>query len=250
MSKVPRLRLSQSAIEARAYFEKGYGGDLRPADTPYIERQVDAVVRFGGLTLSQRILDLGCGMGRYTLHLAKRGYRVEGLDASPALLARLKEFDAGRFHVPVYCADALDPPSELSGQFDAVVGFFVLHHIRDLAACFRSVAQLLKPGGTGVFLEPNPYNVLYYVQAIVTPGMSLRGERGILNMRPGLLRKIAHAAGLEDFAAARFGLFPPFLTNRPWGAALETWLDRVTPVRVFLAFNLFKIRRPAAATPP
>ena len=59
---------------------------MRPSPSFYVERQVDALVRFAELSEGERILDVGCGMGRYTFPLAERGLRVEG-STSPGLFS-------------------------------------------------------------------------------------------------------------------------------------------------------------------
>ena len=51
-----------------------------PRDTPCLQRHVDELLRFASVSASDRVLEVGCGMGRYTLLLAERGVRVEGLD--------------------------------------------------------------------------------------------------------------------------------------------------------------------------
>ena len=38
-----------------------------------------------------RILDIGCGTGRHSIELAKRGYKVVGIDLSESMLKRAKE---------------------------------------------------------------------------------------------------------------------------------------------------------------
>ena len=38
-----------------------------------------------------RILDIGCGTGRHSIELAKRGYTIVGIDLSESLLKRAKE---------------------------------------------------------------------------------------------------------------------------------------------------------------
>jgi ubiquinone/menaquinone biosynthesis C-methylase UbiE len=38
-----------------------------------------------------RILDIGCGTGRHSIELTKRGYRVTGIDLSDSMLKRAKE---------------------------------------------------------------------------------------------------------------------------------------------------------------
>ncbi len=100
------------------------------------------------------------------------------------------------------------------------------------------------PGGRVVFLEPNPYNLLYYVQILFTPGMTWEGDGGIVRMRRRLIFRAMERAGFTRCAMTRFGFFPPFLTNRPWGARLEAWLERVPVWRPALPFQLFRGERP------
>ena len=75
------------------YFERAGKHAMRPADSHYIQRQVDRLVAFAGLSPGDRVLDVGCGMGRYTFALADRGLAVEGIDLSEALLERFRGFD-------------------------------------------------------------------------------------------------------------------------------------------------------------
>jgi 2-polyprenyl-3-methyl-5-hydroxy-6-metoxy-1,4-benzoquinol methylase len=50
----------------------------------FIEREI-------GYDKATRILDIGCGTGRHSIELAKRGYPVVGIDLSESLLKRAKE---------------------------------------------------------------------------------------------------------------------------------------------------------------
>jgi SAM-dependent methyltransferase len=50
-------------------------------------RRLTALLRAHGIRPPARILDAGCGTGNYARALARRGYRVVGIDASPRLLA-------------------------------------------------------------------------------------------------------------------------------------------------------------------
>ena len=227
----------------RRYFERTVKRTMVPVDSRYLRRHVDEALKAGGIVPGQRVLEIGCGMGRYTMLLAREGLRIEGLDLSSVLLDRMREFNGGRFDIPLHCASADNPPAELEGAFDAVLGFFVLHHVVDLEGCFRGVARLLKPGGRAAFLEPNPLNPLYYVQILVTPTMTWQGERGILRMRQRLISDAILRAGLSQPRLSRFGFFPPFLANRPWGARLERALERVPLWRGQLPFQIFKAER-------
>lgn len=243
--------MSRSHIESHnraqiEYFERAGKHAMQPSFAPYVQRQVDRLVRFAALKPGDRVLDVGCGMGRYTFALADRGFVVEGLDLSEGLLERLRAYDNGRYGIPVHCGDVLHPPKELGGSFDALVGFFTLHHLHDLVGCLQSMRALTRPGGRIVFLEPNPLNVLYYVQMLVVPGMSWKGDKGIINMRRSSVFEAMESAGLENLALERFGFFPPFVTNRPWGSQLETLFEGIRLWSRFLPFQIFRGDVPAA----
>lgn len=222
------------------YFSAGVKPTMVPEGTPYIERQIDEVVRFAGIAPGDRVLEVGCGMGRYTLGLASRGIAIEGLDLVPFLLEKLKEFAGDRHDVPLYCADVLAPPEELYGMFDAVIGFFALHHMFDIDASYRSMARMLKPGGTIVFIEPNAFNPLYYLQVLLTPGMTWKGDRGIVEMRRGRIFRAMDDAGLQNLQVRRFGFFPPQIYNRPAGRKLDHWIASLRPLHPVLPFQMFK----------
>jgi SAM-dependent methyltransferase len=235
--------LSPHNRRQREYFETRVLPRMQPGDTPYLNRHVDVVVEAIGLRPGERVLEVGCGMGRYTFLLARRGHRVEGLDLTPRLLEQLARHDGGRYGIPLHAADLMHPPVELAGGFDAVVGFFMLHHIEDLTACFAGVARLLKPGGRTAFVEPNPLCPLYYAQIAFTPGMTWQGDRGILDMRPRAIARAMQQGGLVAPRASRFGFLPPALANRRAGARVEAALERVAPLRPFSAFQLFQAER-------
>jgi len=233
---------SHNALQRR-YFEARVPARMLPADTPYLNRQVERVVAALALVPGERVLEIGCGMGRHTFLLARRGLRVEGLDLSPVLLERLRARAPADLEIPLHAADLQALPPGLEARFDAVVGFFMLHHVVDLDACLRGAARLLRPGGRLGLLEPNPWNPLYYVQIALSPGMTWEGDRGILRMRRGVVEGVMRGAGLAPAPTERFGFAPPFLANRRLGARLEAMLERVGPLRPLSAFSLFRATR-------
>jgi SAM-dependent methyltransferase len=107
-----------------------------------------------------RVLDVGCGVGRWSRLLAARGAQVIGVDLSPTMIdqARSRAVDDGvaercRFAVAdLACLD-------LGERFDLVLGVTVLQHILDPAA-FRAalcaMAAHLAPGGRMILLEAAP----------------------------------------------------------------------------------------------
>jgi SAM-dependent methyltransferase len=129
--------------------------------------------------------------------------------------------------IPLHVGDAADPPATLLGRFDVAVGFFFLHHVADLASILSGVRATLKPGGRIAFLEPNPFYPGYYVQIALTPGMTWRGERGILRMRAAAVGPAAAAVGLRLVEDGAFGAVPPVLANREWGRRMERAVERL-----------------------
>ena len=107
-----------------------------------------------------QVLDVGCGVGRWSCRLAARGARVTGIDVSPTMLeqARLRAATRGVLDRCRFLTQDL-ASLELVGRFDLILGVTVLQHILDPAALRASVARLashLSPQGTLILLEAAP----------------------------------------------------------------------------------------------
>jgi len=241
---VNRKALERHNEEQQAYFAARVPRTMIPVTTPYVRRHVDELLRGSGLGSGDSVLEVGCGMGHYTFELASRGLALEGLDLSAVLLDRLRAYATEEdVSIPLHCADIAEAGAELAGRFDGVIGLFTLHHLHDLGASLASMAPMLRPGGRIAFVEPNPFNPLYYVQIAGTPGMSWRHERGLLRLRPAVLRRAVAAAGLASFELRRYGFLPPFAANRASARAVERTLERIGALRPVSAFQLILARR-------
>jgi SAM-dependent methyltransferase len=105
-----------------------------------------AVLAAGG-----RALELGIGTGRVALPLAARGVNVEGLDASPSMVERLRSKPGGDA-IPVTMGNMADLPVDGSFRLVYVVfnTFFGLLTQQDQVSCFKRVAAVLEPDGAFV----------------------------------------------------------------------------------------------------
>ncbi len=211
---------------------------LDRSGTPYVRRHVTEVLAALDRPTGSSILDVGCGLGKYTVGLMEAGYVVEGIDLTPALIESLH----GQIpELPLHVGDVAVPPEALHGRFSGVVGFFFLHHVDDLAAVFAGVRRCLTPGGRAVFIEPNPLFLGFYAQIAITPGMTWRGERGILSMRPKVLAEAARRAGFTRCRSTAFGAFPPVLANRTRGARIEQIIEHLPGWDRVGAFRLITV---------
>lgn len=112
------------------------------ADTDQLINDVDALL---DVPSGADILDVGCGFGRVAGPLARRGYRVTGIDISPEQLRLAEQRNPG----PIYLqADMRRPPP---GPFDAAVNLFssfgYFDDAREDAVALDAWARCLRPGG-------------------------------------------------------------------------------------------------------
>jgi GNAT superfamily N-acetyltransferase/SAM-dependent methyltransferase len=110
-----------------------------------------AILARRGIDPGARLLDAGCGTGRYAVELARRGFVVTGADRSPALLeeAAASARTAGGA-LPVTFERADIPASAAGSGYDAVLCRGVLNDLvsaQDRAAVFGVFARALRPRG-------------------------------------------------------------------------------------------------------
>jgi ubiquinone/menaquinone biosynthesis C-methylase UbiE len=117
---------------------------LRPVDANWWEL-FETVVAEGDL-LGRRVLDVGCGTGRFAAALAERGAKVWGVDPSPEMLAQARRASAEA--VGFKQAAAEDLPFK-DAWFERAVLVLVVHLV-DRARALGELARVLAPDGRAV----------------------------------------------------------------------------------------------------
>lgn len=113
---------------------------------------------------SLRILDLGCGTGRHSVELARRGYQVVGVDLSPAQLRRAREKAAAvGVEVDFREEDARELPFD--GEFDLVLivcegAFPLMETDAENYQILERAARALRAGGRLILTTLNAFHPL------------------------------------------------------------------------------------------
>lgn len=156
-----------------------------------------------------RVLDVGCGSGRFCRMAADRGARICGLDATPGFVTIASErVPDGEFTI----GDMEQLPFG-DDQFDLVTGFNSFFIAADMADPLREAGRVARPGGaiaTTVFGRPercDSTTLFGAVRGLFPPPSSGdeggAGEPGL--HEEGVLEAIADRAGLTVQEVGYFG---------------------------------------------
>jgi ubiquinone/menaquinone biosynthesis C-methylase UbiE len=116
---------------------------------------------------SLSILDLGCGTGRHTIELVKRGYKVEGVDLSKSQLQRAREkASEQKVCIDFVQGDARNLPYQ--NQFDLVImlceGSFPLMETDEMNfQILQNAFKVLHQGGKLIFTTLNGLFPLFHL---------------------------------------------------------------------------------------
>jgi ubiquinone/menaquinone biosynthesis C-methylase UbiE len=164
------------------------------ARTPVFARFRDAILAAAELGPDAVVVDVGCGTGLVTLPIARRCRAAVGLDASPAMLARLHEHArrSGAANISLVRGDMRRLPFP-EASVDAVVSCYAFHHLSDdgkeLAAA--EAFRVLKPGGRMVTVDMMfRISLAARDRRIVASKVRLLLRAGL----PGLVRLVRNAA--------------------------------------------------------
>jgi 2-polyprenyl-3-methyl-5-hydroxy-6-metoxy-1,4-benzoquinol methylase len=130
-----------------------------PGECDFIECELDHNKSF-------RILDIGCGTGRHSIELTRRGYNVTGIDLSESMLWKAKEkAKADNLDVEFLRHDARNLPFDK--EFDIAImlcegGFPLMETDEMNYEILRSAARSLKDKGKFIFTTLNGLFPLYH----------------------------------------------------------------------------------------
>ncbi len=126
---------------------------LDPWRVPYIHQVLTRRLHHTPGELS--VLDVGCGGGSMSAHLARLGYRVTGVDPDEVALEAACARPSDRHAHPEFMAAPAERLPFPAATFDVVICSEVLEHVDDLDTSLDEIYRVLRFGGVLIFSTPN-----------------------------------------------------------------------------------------------
>lgn len=179
---------------------------LRYSFTKGTEQEVDFLIEALGVEPGSRILDVGCGPGRHSLALARRGMRVHGIDIS-ATFVEVARLAAQREELAETATfERLDARiSDFPPVFDVAIclcqgAFGLMDHLSHDLEVLAGIATALRPGGAFALSAFSAYYaVKYHEAAVFDAATGVSSEETV----------VRNAAGEQLAAELRTGCFTP-----------------------------------------
>jgi SAM-dependent methyltransferase len=205
----------------------------------------------------KRVIDVGCGNGRFSWALCQLGARVLSLDQSTHGLHQTAAACKAFPHHSVLQVDLLEP-LPLNDAADLVWSFGVLHHTGDTYGAFRNIVPLVRTGGylyLMIYGEPREFVLDDFAEVNEyeqwrrrTMNLELRDK--LEAVRQGMIAGEFRMIG-EDFVNGYFDAISPPINDLHTFEEIEGWLldagfSRVTRTLPSRNIHVVAQRRPDA----
>lgn len=211
------------------------------------EAKLELICRKIGLKKTDRVLDIGCGLGSFTRYAAEKyGCEVVAINISSGHVAIVKELTAG-LPVTVHCCDYRDTGVFLKdGPFDKVVSVEMFEHVgyRNHRRYMEVVREALKDGGVfclqtagnnkNVF-QNDPWFQKYIFPNAVVPSVEQIGQA----ISGTLVLEDWHNFG-PDYVKTCYAWFEKFDQN--WKGSKEDRFYRMWKYWILAVGGGFKVR--------
>lgn len=148
--EVKKMESDQTKKSFDWQWSKFNEGIAMPNDKTFMENLTTYICNITGLSADwfykKRIIDIGCGVGRFTYGLLSLGAKVLACDQSPSALKRTKDLcKSFKNNVSFEKVDLLKWDKKY--EYDLAFSFGVVHHTGNTYLAIRNVANKVKNGG-------------------------------------------------------------------------------------------------------
>lgn len=180
-------------------------------DTANFNALEQAIVRELLPSHGNRLLDLGCGHGRFAGCYMDRFESVVMFDGSRSLLKTAQQATNGK---ACYVWGDVNYLPFRAGAFDEVLLVRVFQHLVDSRGCIQGVRKILRPGGRFLFNYSNKRNAYRVVKYLLGgtrhnpfEKKPLMVEANHFHHHPAYMADLLDAAGFEVLACRGAGVF-------------------------------------------
>jgi ubiquinone/menaquinone biosynthesis C-methylase UbiE len=161
-----------------------------------VSRSADRLLSYADVRPGQRYLDVGCGNGAATIHVA-RAYSLDvtGVDIDPDQIRLAEEIGKGVERARFLVESATQLPFQDS-EFDVVFTSKAMHHIPNWEDAVVEMSRVLKPNGYLLYTD------LVFPRWMAAVGEKLAGNRGGYPTVEGL-NALVEQLGLAQVHVAR-----------------------------------------------
>ncbi len=205
--------------------------------------EFERISAFAGFPKNATIIELGAGYGKYVLPLLFKGFHVTAVDIGRKLLRTIKNVAKKHKldkHLKTIQSDFRI--TEISNEYDVALCISTFHLLAeredDRRDIFGNLVKSVKPGGSVVVIEPNPFNPLLYILYFFTPQASWSIEKYFLKSTVWNLRRIFEQAGLSRIAIDYVGFLPLRYIRFP-GVNLINLIVNRTPILNMLSSFIY-----------
>lgn len=219
--------------------------------SPFIQN----ILKYANLRRDAKVMEAGCGSGKFSFCFALLGYDVTALDFSATVLqnvARSKEKieqEIGQLKLTLRQGDLekLDLPSE---SFDLVFNEGVVEHWLDHSerrAVIAQMARVTRSGGTVAMIVPNGSHPLIHYWERHAPGHL--SAPPMVHYTPDLLHTDLRVAGLDQiridgiYAWRTLDYWPTGMVRRLTAGALQRLVPLPHPLRLKWGIHLIGLGR-------
>ena len=235
--------MKNSFIEKQSKYFDTYNSDIETIDLiniPLAEKIELAYLNnlIGDMT-GKKLLDLGCGTGKFGLKLADKADEIVGIDIARHQI-EIANQTAEKYGIANFKGVVGDfKDGSYPEYFDFVLAVNVIHHTDDIDLILNNVLGSLKPGGKLVIFEINPLNPLFIPFLFFIGQLKSHLTKEYWRSNIYSLRKMLERNGYKIEQMNKWCFLPTSLYNHSLVfKRINEMLNKIPLVRSFSAFHV------------
>ncbi|MCL5004226.1 MAG: class I SAM-dependent methyltransferase [Patescibacteria group bacterium] len=235
--------MAESFIEKQSKYWDSYNRGAETIDLvniPTAEKiELEYLTHLAGDLIGKKVLDLGCGNGKFGLKLAKTAEEVVGIDISKGAVT-IANATAKKYGISNFKAVVDDfKHDRYVNYFDLVLAINMFHHTDDLEIILGNILSTLKDEGRLIVFEVNPFNLLFIPFLISCGQIQSHLTKEYLRSNIFSLKRVLTQNGFRINEVNKWCLLPTVLYNRSlFFKKLNEALNRIPIVKAFCAFHV------------